>query len=56
MDWDHFIIIVYYLICEPYHALQGASSLRRGSFDPVLADEEVITMEIGREYFKSADR
>ena len=30
MDRDDFIITVYCLVCEHYHALQGASSLRRG--------------------------
>jgi Transposase DDE domain len=52
MDRDDFIITVYCLVCEHYHALQGASSLRRGGFDPALTDEEVITMEICGEYFK----
>jgi hypothetical protein len=52
MDRDAVIITGYGRVCEPYHALQGASSLRRGGFAPALTDEEVSTMEICGAYFK----
>jgi hypothetical protein len=52
MDRDDFIITVSCLLCEHYHALQDASSLRRGGFDPALTDEEVIAIEICGAYGK----
>lgn len=52
MDRDHFIITVYCLVCEHYQVIKNTYPLRRGGFDPVLTDEEVITMEICGEYFK----
>ena len=52
MDRDDFIIAVYCLVCEHYQVLLGASALRRGGFDPVLTDAEVITMAICGEDFK----
>ena len=52
MDRDDFIITVYCLVCEHYQAIKAAYPLRRGGFAPTLTDEEVITMEIGGEYFK----
>jgi hypothetical protein len=52
MDRDEFIITVYCLVCEHYQVIKATYPLRRGGFPPALSDEEVITMEIGGEYFK----
>jgi Transposase DDE domain len=52
MDRDTFIIVVYCLVVEHYHALTAHRPLRHGGFLPTLSDEEVITMEICSEYFK----
>jgi Transposase DDE domain len=51
MDRDHFIILVYCLVCEHYQAIMANHSLRQRGFAPALSDEEVITMEICGEYF-----
>ena len=51
MDRDHFIIMVYCLVCEQYRAIVGERRLRRRGFQPTLSDEEVITMEICGEYW-----
>jgi hypothetical protein len=51
MDRDHFIIMVYCLVCEQYRAIVGERRLRRRGFEPALSDEEVITMEICGEYW-----
>jgi hypothetical protein len=47
MDRGYFIIAVYCLICEHYHALQGASSLRRGGFDPMFRSIPGHRLHIG---------
>ena len=52
MDRAHFIITVYCLVCEQYALLAQTHPLRRGGFQPLLTDEEVITIEICGEYFK----
>ena len=52
MDRDTFIITVYCLVVEHYHALAAVFQIRCGGFAPALSDEEVITMEICGEYFK----
>jgi len=52
MDRDDFIITVYCLVCEQYQAIRTIYQLRLGGFAPALTDAEVITMEIGGEYFK----
>lgn|SRR5574341_1628638 len=52
MDRDYFIISVYCLVCEQYHALTAQTPVRHGGFAPALTDEEVITMEICGEFFK----
>jgi Transposase DDE domain len=48
---EYFIIMVYVLVCENYHAVLGPTPLRRRGFAPALTDEEVITIEICGEYF-----
>jgi hypothetical protein len=50
MDRDHFIILVYCLVCEHYQAIIANHSLRQRGFAPALSDEEVM-MEICGEYF-----
>ncbi len=52
MDRDHFIITVYCLVCEHYHAILKDMPLRQAGFAPALTDEEVLTIEICGEYFK----
>lgn len=52
MDRDTFIIAVYCLVVEHYHAITAPRPLRRGGFAPTLSAEEVITMAICGEYFK----
>lgn len=52
MDRDTFIIAVYCVVVEHYHALTAQRPLRRGGFAPALSDEEVITMDICGEYVK----
>ena len=54
MDRDEFIITVYCLVCEHYQVIKNTYPLRRGGFAPALSDEEVMTMELGGEYFKLA--
>jgi hypothetical protein len=54
MDRDEFIITVYCLVCEHYQVIKTTYPLRRGGFAPALSDEEVITLELGGEYFKLA--
>jgi hypothetical protein len=51
MDRDSFIIAVFLLV-EQYGIIRQQCRLRRGSFEPALTDEEVITIEIYGEYFK----
>jgi len=50
MDRDHFIIVVYCLVCEHDQAIAADRRIRRGGFAPALTDEEVITSEICGEY------
>lgn len=52
MDRDEFIITVYCVVCEHYRVIKTIYPLRRGGFAPALSDEEVLTMEIGGEYWK----
>jgi hypothetical protein len=52
MDRDEFILTVYCVVCEHYQMMKSLSPLRRGGFAPALSEEEVITREIGGEYFK----
>ena len=52
MDRDDFIITVYCLVCEHYHAVLKDMPLRQAGFAPTLTDEEVLTIEICGEYFK----
>ena len=54
MDRDEFSITVYCLVCEHYQVITNTYPLRRGGFAPALSDEEVMTMELGGEYFKLA--
>ena len=51
MDREHFIILVYCLICEHYQVIVRRHSLRRPGFAPALSDVEVMTIEICGEYF-----
>ena len=51
MDREHFIILVYCLICEHYQVIVRRHSLRRTGFAPALSDVEVMTLEICGEYF-----
>lgn len=51
MDRDYFIIMVYCLVCEHYAAIVAQHPLRRRGLAPALSDEEVITLEIGGEYW-----
>src|SRR5512147_285682 len=52
MDRADFIITVYCVVCEHYAIIRAAYGVRPGGFAPALTDEEVLTMEIGGEYFK----
>jgi hypothetical protein len=57
MDRDDFIITVYCEVCEHYRTIKRQPPIRRGGFEPVLTDEEVITLEICGEFFKlSSDK
>lgn len=51
MSRDHFIILVYCLVCEQYQAVIAQYPLRRRGFPPALTDEEVIAIELCGEYF-----
>uniref|UniRef100_UPI004057581B hypothetical protein n=1 Tax=Candidatus Electronema sp. TaxID=2698783 RepID=UPI004057581B len=53
MDRDSFIIAVFLTVCSQYDFIKNNFKIRRGGFPPALSDEEVITMEICGEYFKS---
>jgi hypothetical protein len=53
MDRDTFIITVYCLVSELYPQATAHRRVRGGGFAPALSDEEVITIEICGEYFKS---
>lgn len=50
MSRDYFIILVYCLVCEQYHAVIAQYLLRRRGFPPALTDEEVIAIELCGEY------
>jgi hypothetical protein len=54
MSRDHFIILVYCLVCEHYQAVVAQHPIRRRGFTPALTDEEVIAIELCGEYFGSA--
>jgi hypothetical protein len=52
MDREHFVITVYCLVCEHYRPLTALAPIRHGGFEPILTDEEVITIEVCGEFFK----